>query len=103
VSIKAIEVYSITNNVSESIVLSGSFSLSSGQDFITTDQLQRQMRLLEKNADKGSVPVQISLEENEGKQRGDADVSAGKEGGGNQQVMNEMAEEASEGENGLIM
>jgi hypothetical protein len=61
------------------------------------------MRLVEKNTDKQCEPAQISFEENEQKQEGDDDISAGKEEGENQPVMNEMSEEDNEGEKRLII
>jgi hypothetical protein len=54
-----------------------------------------------KNTEKGGEPAQISFEENEQKQEGDDDISAGN-GGENLRVMNEMAEEDNWGENILI-
>lgn len=80
-----------------------SYSLSSGQDFITTDQLQRRLRMVEKNTDKQGETGYVLSEENEQKQKGDSDLTAGREGGGNQQVMNKMAEEGKGGENGFII
>lgn len=78
-------------------------SLSSGQEFITTTQLQRRMQLVEKNTDKRVEPAQISFEENEQKQESDDDISTVKEGGENHPVMNEMAEEDNGGEKRLII
>jgi hypothetical protein len=83
------------------LLITGSYSLSSGQDFITTDQLQRRMRTVEKNTDKQGEPGHVLSDENEQKQEGDSDLSAGREGG-NQQVMNKMAEEGNEGEDGFV-
>lgn len=78
-------------------------SLSSGQDFITTDQLQRRMQMVEKNVDKGHEQAEILFEENEQKQEGESDISTRKEEEGNQQVLNEIAEEANGGEKKLVM
>ncbi|KAJ4450999.1 hypothetical protein ANN_02435 [Periplaneta americana] len=71
-------------------------SLSSGQDFITTDQLQRRMKLVEKNSDKGNDTAQVTFEDPEPKQNDDGDSATGKDAGGNQQVVNEMAQGTNE-------
>jgi hypothetical protein len=59
--------------------------------------------MVEKNIDKQEEPGQVLLEENEQKQEGDSDLSTGREGGGNQQIMNKMAEEGSGGKDGFII
>ena len=54
--------------------------------------------MLEKNTDKQGETGHVLSEENEQKQEGDSDLTAGREGGGNQQVMNKMPEEGNGGE-----
>lgn len=60
------------------------------------------MRIVEKNIDKQGETGHVLSEENEQKQEGDSDLTAGREGGGNQQVMNKMAE-GKGGEDGIII
>jgi hypothetical protein len=88
---------------SSTVLIIGSYSLSSGQDFITTDQLQRRMRMVEKNTDKPGEPGHGLSEENEQKQESDSDLSAGREVGGDQQIVNKMAEEGNGGKDGFIV
>lgn len=61
------------------------------------------MRMVEKNIDKQGETGHVLSEENEQKQEGDSDLTAGREGGGNQQVMNKMAEEGKGGEDEIII
>ena len=58
--------------------------------------------MVEKNTDKQGETGHVLSEENEQKQEGDSDLTAGR-GGGNQQVMNKMAEEGKGGEDGFII
>jgi len=61
------------------------------------------MRMVEKNTDKQGETGHVLSEENEQKQEGDSDLTAGRGGGGNQQVMNKMSEEGKGGEDGFII
>jgi hypothetical protein len=59
--------------------------------------------MVEKNIDKQGETGHVLSEENEQKQEGDSDMTAGREAGGNQQVMNKMAEEGKGGEDGIVI
>jgi len=61
------------------------------------------MRMVEKNTDKQGETGHVLSEQNEQKQESDSDLTAGREVGGNQQVMNKMAEEGKGGEYGFII
>lgn len=62
------------------------------------------MRMVEKNTDKQGEISNVLSEENEQKQEGDSDLTAGREiGGGSQQVTNKMADEGNVGEDGFII
>jgi len=61
------------------------------------------MRMVEKNIDKQGETGHVLSEENEQKQESDSALTAGKEGGGNQQVMNKVAEEGKGGKDEIII
>ncbi|KAJ9589811.1 hypothetical protein L9F63_027931, partial [Diploptera punctata] len=71
-------------------------SLSSGQDFITSDQLRRQMQLVDKGIERGVEPAQKTLKENEEKNVGDGDVTLEKDDLGTQQPKDDLAQESND-------